>query len=509
MGRTRRSTRGIAQTAFDPRIRLPGSTELTLRRLNPWWHDNSRPIVPHHRRHLVSQIYRQIKNRLAPIVVVRGARQVGKTTAQLQVLDDLLTQGVPGNNIFRVQFDDIQGIQSLEDPVLRLVDWYEMAILGSNLNDAARRGQQTFLFFDEVQNINNWAPQLKTLVDSSTTQVIVTGSSALRIELGRDSLAGRITTIEAGILSLTEIALIRNISIGDPFLPDNGLGVLIQREFWEELKQYGKNRRQARDEVFRMFSERGGYPIAHVRPDVPWPEIADQLNENVIRRVVQHDLRVGARGRKRDAALIEELFRSVCRYAGQAPALHSLAEEIRKRLGASFGDLRVRNYLKFLSDSLLVRTIEPLEQRLKKRRGNIKLCLADHALRASWLQENVPLLRSDQRDPSQSTLAGHIAESICGSMLLTIRGLDLNHLPSGRGQDEIDFILTVGSHRIPVEVKYQARPDPVRDSSALRAFINNRMNNAPLGILVTQEDCDLDFGPQIVAMPLSSLLLLR
>ena len=38
-----------------------------------------------------------------------------------------------------------------------------------------------------------------------------------------------------------------------------------------------------------------------------------------------------------------------------------------------------------------VRLIDPLEIRLKRRRSNAKICLADHALRASWLQEIVSL----------------------------------------------------------------------------------------------------------------------
>ena len=49
--------------------------------------------------------------------------------------------------------------------------------------------------FDEVQNLRDCAPQLKSLVDHAATTVLVTATSALRIEAGRDSLAGRITSI--------------------------------------------------------------------------------------------------------------------------------------------------------------------------------------------------------------------------------------------------------------------------------------------------------------------------
>src|SRR5947209_16170726 len=228
-----------------PKVRLPEELVESLWRMNPWWAGNPLPALPVTRRHLVQQIHLRLKRRLAPAVVVRGPRQIGKTTAQLHVLQDLLDSGVPPRNIFRVQADELTEIEAFSEPILRLVDWYEQEILGQTLNRAAHQGQPTYLLFDEVQNLRNWAPRVKLLVDHSTTQVLITGSSALRIELGRDSLAGRITTIEAGVLSLTEIATFRNLDLGRPSLENNGLEPLAVQETWEELRRRG--RRQARE----------------------------------------------------------------------------------------------------------------------------------------------------------------------------------------------------------------------------------------------------------------------
>jgi predicted AAA+ superfamily ATPase len=178
--------------------------------------------------------------------------------------------------------------------------------------------------------------------------------------------------------------------------------------------------------------------------------------------------------------------------------------------GANLGDQRIRQYLKFLSDALLVRAIEPLEIRLKRRRGSPKLCLVDHALRASWLQEVVPL-RSEELAgrPGLSTLAGRIAESTVGAVLSTIAGLDLAHVPGRKPGTEIDFLLTVGTSRIPLEVKYQASVDPLRDRAALEAFLSVPVNHAPFGLLITRRDEPADFGPRVAALPLSTLMLLR
>jgi predicted AAA+ superfamily ATPase len=296
----------------------------------------------------------------------------------------------------------------------------------------------------------------------------------------------------------------------EPHLKDNGLEVLTHAAFWNGLKEHGQSRKANRDTAFAAFSERGGYPLAHLRADAPWEQVADQLNETVIKRVIQHDLRLGERGRKRAPALLEELFRLCCRYAGQAPTIQTLAREAQRVLQANVGAQRINAHLRFLGDTLLLRLIPPLEIRLKRKRGSPKLCLVDHGLRASWLQEQIPLdPKKLCEEPALTTVAGHLAESVTGAVLSTITGLDLAHFPERQGEPQVDFILTIGIKRIPVEVKYQARIDPMRDTGGLRSFIEKAVDNAPFGLLITQDDSPEVVDPRVISLPLSSLLLLR
>ena len=371
----------MANEFLSPILSLDQELVQNLRRMNPWWEGLPSVVLPPHRRTFVAAIHKRLRQRLAPIVTVRGPRQVGKTTAQLQVIQDLLQSGVPGANILRVQWDEIPTPASLKEPILRIADWYEQIVLKQTLNQAAAAGSPAYLFLDEVQNLKDWAPQLKHLVDSSTCQVVVTGSSALRIEQGRDSLAGRITTLDVGPLSLSEIAALNDLGDLTGLLPENGLESLSSRDFWLELAEHGRRVAPLRDRAFALFSERGGYPIAHARSDVPWPDVAAQLNETVIKRVIEHDLRVGERGRKRDPQLLELLFRLCCRYAGQSPKTETLAREAKRTLDPNLGPQRVQHYLRFLNDTLLVRLVLPLEIRLRRTKGAPKICLADHGLR--------------------------------------------------------------------------------------------------------------------------------
>ena len=361
-----------------------------------------------------------------------------------------------------------------------------------------------------MQNLDNWSAQLKFLVDHYAVKVMVTGSSALRIERGRDSLAGRISTVEAGVLSLTEIGALRGLDAPRPFLPDDGLGCLNDKDFWLELAAHGRGNAAFRDEAFRHFSERGGYPLVHNRVDDVWPLLADQLNETVIRRVIRHDLSSGE-GESPDPQLLEELFRLTCRYAGQTPSATLLADQVSQSLNVDIGAQRVGNHLRLLSDTLLLRLIPALEMRAQRSCGSPKLCLADHGLRAGWLQEPIPLdptVLSGQ--PELTIFAGHLAESVFGSVCTTIPGLDVAHFPPrGTTDPEVDFVLTVGDRRLPVEIKYQRRIDPVRDTHGILAFIEKSINRAPFGLLITQDDSAQLDDPRIVTMPLSTFMLLR
>ncbi|MCX5674723.1 MAG: AAA family ATPase [Planctomycetota bacterium] len=500
----------MTRDIFD-KERLPPELDAFIRDTNPWWEGKpDKPPLPY-RRWAFQTTLKKLASGLAPITVLRGPRRVGKSTLQSQLIQYFLSQKtVEPSRILRVQFDEIPSLRGLKDPVLTLARWFENRVLGVSFNEAAASGRPAYVFLDEVQNLRDWAPQLKALVDHHAVKVLVTGSSALRIQAGRDSLAGRITQVELGTLLLREIAGMRFQKEIPPHMPANGLEPLLHREFWQQLQAHGLANREVRDRAFEAFSQRGGYPTAHERWNIPWPEVADQLNEMVIQRVIQHDLRLGQRGQKRDAHLLEEVFRLACRYAGQSPGQAVYSNEIKQALRANIGWQRILTYLRFLDGTLLLKLVEPLELRLKRRRGNLKLCLCDHGLRASWLQETVPLdVDGLAQAPHLHDLAGHLAESVVGYFLGGIPHLDLAHFPECGAEPEVDFVLTIGAQRIPLEVKYRGRIDPHGDTLGLRAFIEKSVYNAPFGVLVTMHDDVAVPDPRIVAVSLPSLLLLR
>ena len=488
---------------------LTGGLETIIRNGNPWWRGEAVANSPTFRRWAFEPVHKRVIGGLAPAVVLHGPRQIGKTTLLNQVVDQLITDGVDPRRLFRLQFDDLADLSKLRTPIVELVGWYAREVLGQTLNQAAVDGRAPYLFLDEVQNLREWAPQLKHLVDLGHVRALVTGSSSLRIAAGRDSLAGRIQTIEMGPLLLREIAALRGFGEVPRLLPVNGLGALKDKAFWQALRQHGETHREIRDRAFAAFADRGAYPVAQIRTDIPWSELADFLNETVIRRAISHDLRMGSRGQRRDEHLLEEVFRLACRYIGQSPSQALYLDEIKRALNSDVGWQRILTYLKFLDGTLLIRLIEPMELRLKKRRGASKLCLCDPMLRASWLQEVVPLDPDGlAASPHLYDLAGRIAESVTGYFFRSLFGLDVATFRSADAEPEVDFVLTVGERRIPIEVKYRRRIE-YRDTIGLRSFIEKVHYHAPFGVLVTMLDEPATDDPRIVSIPLSTLLLMR
>lgn len=488
---------------------LNSGLEVTIRDDNPWWRGEKIYNLPTMKRWAFEPVLSNLKNGLTPAVVLKGPRRVGKSVLLEQVIEELLKTGIKPHRIFRVQFDDLPDLRKLDTPILDLCHWYAENILKKTFNQAANDGEQAYIFLDEVQNLSDWGPQLKHLVDINPVKVLVTGSSALRLEAGADSLAGRTFPIEMGPMLLREIADLRGFGKIPPLLPFNGSGPLKEKKVWQELRQFGIDNAALRHKAFSAFSERGSYPIAQADPSKPWPDVADYLNENIIRKVIKHDLRMGEKGRKRDEHLLEEVFRLACRYAGQSPGQSLYLTEIKRSMNANIGWTKILSYLKFLDGTLLVRLIEPMELRLKRRRNESKVCICDHTLRAAWLQETIHLApESLDKFPHLADLAGHIAESTAGYFLKTINGLDVAHFPARTTEPEVDFVLTVGEQRIPVEIKYRKRIDH-QDTVGLRSFMEKAHYNAPFGILVTLNEESGSDDPRIVSIPLSSLLLLR
>lgn len=494
-----------------PDIKLAPTSVGVLQRLNPWWSGQPQRVLPPLHRWPFPHLQRQLQKPIAPVIAVKGPRQVGKTVLQEQLIADLLGPGkIEPRRIFRVQFDEVTKFLQADTGLLRALWWFERNVLGESVNAAAHTGR-VYLFLDELQNLPSWSDQLKHVVDTHSVQVLLTGSSALRIERGRDSLAGRIHDMQIGPLLLREVALFRGTGNITPYLPFNGAAPLKKPDFWTGIEPWANGHAALRDPAFERWAELGGFPFAHAGGGQVWSAVADHLVQTVVRRAIQHDLRMGRRGARRDAGLLEAVFRMACRYVGQFPNVNTFAREVNAAIGGGVSHLTVSNYLKFLDGTLLERRIPPMEARAARAGAALKFVLCDHAVRAASLQEVVPLTGTelDSADGPTRTMAGRIADSVVGQFFAETPGVQLTHLPPKTAVPEIDYILTVGDQRIPVEVKYRSGAAVGNDSAALSWFTGNPINKAPFGLLITRDEGVVSTDPAIIPVSLRSLLLIR
>ena len=493
--------------------KLPNELLASLLDQNPWWEGKPWKRTEPYRRWAYDELVRRVDSGIAAIIALRGTRQVGKSQLQSQFIEELLLQrDVPPSHLLRVQFDEVPKLGQFESPVLEIVRWFEEAILKEPINAAAQRDETVYLFFDELQNLFGWENQLKQLVDHRSVKVIATGSSALRIAQGQDSLAGRISMIHLGSLRLREISAIRfEENLPPAIAKPNGLENWTTPEFWWGLLSHATKHDSLLRKSFEAFANYGGYPICHKLEDhaaLDRFRMRDEIQRMVIDRTIRHDLKAGPSGTHRNSEIVEAVFRQVCRYAGRAVAPKTLINELRQLGHDSVSEKAVRDAIRFLADSLLIAEVPPFEGIGKKAGNPSKLCLCDHFVREAWLQEQVPLTSDEFANASESviTQAGYLAESIVGAYLTSVPSLDVSWLPETSNEAEVDFVLSIGSKRVPVEVKYR-RQLKKSDSAAVRSFISQPKYNAPFGIVITREEAgEID---NVFFIPLQALLAMR
>ena len=95
--------------------------ERDLYNMNPWWKGAPQRRIPRYRRTIYNSLYDKVTRRLYRAIAVRGPRQVGKTTLQSQMIDDLTNRRRLASpaQILRVQFDDLKSL-ALDDPIVAI-----------------------------------------------------------------------------------------------------------------------------------------------------------------------------------------------------------------------------------------------------------------------------------------------------------------------------------------------------------------------------------------------------
>ena len=170
------------------------SSELitVLRQYNPWWRNAPTADLPSWRRRAFHDILTWMQSPPAPrALLLSGARQVGKTTLFLQVIQELIDSGVPPNKILYATFDH---------PLLKLLGLDGLLKLWREFEPESDGIE--YLFLDEIQTVRDWQTWLKLQVDfEKKRRIAVTGSATPLVTEGQESGVGRWHTLRLSTLS--------------------------------------------------------------------------------------------------------------------------------------------------------------------------------------------------------------------------------------------------------------------------------------------------------------------
>ncbi|MGQ5425469.1 ATP-binding protein [Thermophilibacter sp. ZX-H3] len=131
------------------------------------------------------------------ITTLIGVRRCGKTFRLFQLMDDLARSGVPRELMLYFPFDDDRLGELDELTASRVLDAYYALV------PAAAQG--CYLFFDEIQDIPNWASFARRVAEQNDVTLVLTGSSSKLLSLDIPTrLRGRSLATEVWPLDFAE-----------------------------------------------------------------------------------------------------------------------------------------------------------------------------------------------------------------------------------------------------------------------------------------------------------------
>ncbi|MGH7240053.1 MAG: ATP-binding protein [Candidatus Saccharimonadales bacterium] len=132
------------------------------------------------------------------IISVIGSRRAGKTYLVLGTIQQLLERGVPKESVIYINFEDERLIDLKVSDLDTILQSYRELYPDNTLSE-------TYIFLDEIQNVDGWEKFVRRIHESITKRVYITGSNSklLSTEIATE-LRGRTLAYEVFPLSFKE-----------------------------------------------------------------------------------------------------------------------------------------------------------------------------------------------------------------------------------------------------------------------------------------------------------------
>jgi len=400
-------------------------------------------------------IHRDLEDKIFPwlhqnkIIILKGARQVGKTTLLRSIQKKLETEGQIVHYIAAdLDFAD----PAFGDPrlfILRLDDFFG--------------GKTGFVLIDEFQTIPNAGLFLKTIYDQrhEKYRFLVTGSSSLELTKNSEYLTGRKIEFILRPFSFREYLRAKASDI-----PDRTIDPRDTSSLQPFVELYGSRLRA----LFAEYLKFGGYPEPVLAPLELRVPLLKELLSTYIRKDVAGFLRV------ENITAFNNLVRLLSGQIGSQVNRSELANTLR------INQETVNRYLDILEGTFVFHLLRPWFTNPRKEVSKMpKVYFTDPGFLLATGIATPEVIPYDLLD-------GHVVENALWITLTNQFGVDtLRYWRSSSGA-EIDFIVEGNGVLLPIEVKF-SKVKPV-DPVAIRNF-RNLYPKTQLSVLISKDQLEV------------------
>lgn len=331
------------------------------------------------------------------IKVLTGIRRCGKSVMLQLIQKELKGRGVEDHQILVLNFEDLANAD--------LAEYHKLheAVMAK----AAEQPELRYLFFDEIQEVQEWERCVNSLFSKGKFDIYITGSNA-------KLLSGELATFLSG--RYIEIHVF-------PFC------------FEEFIELYQKDDNpQSVEWHFDRYIKYGGFPFIHhfIEDDAAVAQYLKDIYSSVLIKDVMK------RNNFRDVDLLERVLHYVIAHVGETFSANAISKYFKSE-GRKVAPETVLNQLRGCEEAFLFHRVPRIDLVGKQiLQVNEKYYVADHGVRQAVYGNN-------QRDIQR------ILENIIYMEMLR-RGYTVR---VGRvGNQEVDFVCELAGQRIYLQVAY-------------------------------------------------------
>ena len=338
------------------------------------------------------------------IKIIVGVRRSGKSVLMMQIIEELKEKGIKDDHIIYINLEDYD-----------YTDYTKPKAFHKYIKDRIKDKEKYYLFFDEIQNVEEFEKVINSFRATLNVSIFITGSNS-------KVLSGELSTHLAG----------RYISVK-----------IMPFTFSEYLElQKSQNKIKNIDEAFLEYLEWGGMPQIYNSTSMQERKmyLRDLYNTVILKDIVE-------RNNIKDVNILNRVLQFIMENIGGVISANSITKFLKSDNVKTSVDT-VLNYIKFINNSMIVD---------KASRYNIRGKSVMTLLEKYYLVD-LGLLQL-KSSPMEKKVGGRLENIVYNELIA--RGYDVYIGKTDKG--EIDFVVDNFGERFYIQVADYLSSDEVME----------------------------------------------